>query len=179
MATEKQIAANKLNAQKSTGPKTESGKATSAGNALKHGITAKKYLRPDEDPAEVEAIYRDLCEVHQPEDSFMEDLVLKVAMNHYRMTRAFRAEAEHSPLSSMLLGDHDDRVKNLGAYSAMIRKDLNYLEQALAEHKERRAALKSPMPAAAEVHRHETVREGMPAAASDPASMPPGKDSSG
>jgi hypothetical protein len=59
----------------------------------------------------------------------MEDLVSKIAMNHYRMSRALRAEAERSPLSSMLLGDHDDRVKNLNAYSAMIRKDLKHIEQ--------------------------------------------------
>src|SRR6185437_13524995 len=113
MATEKQIEANKRNAEKSTGPKTESGKATSAGNSLKHGITAKKFLRPGEDPAEVEAIYEALRDVHQPEDSFMEDIVLKIAMSHYRMSRCFRAEAEHSELAGMLYGDHDDRVKNL------------------------------------------------------------------
>jgi hypothetical protein len=55
----------------------------------------------------------------------MEDLVSKIAMNHYRMSRALRAEAEHSPLSSMPLGDHDDRVKNPNAYSAMFAKTSN------------------------------------------------------
>jgi hypothetical protein len=37
-ASEKQIEANRQNAQKSTGPKTESGKRKSAQNALKHGL---------------------------------------------------------------------------------------------------------------------------------------------
>jgi hypothetical protein len=37
MATEKQIAANRRNAQKSTGPKTPEGKARCAQNATKHG----------------------------------------------------------------------------------------------------------------------------------------------
>ena len=38
MATDRQIAANKANAQKSTGPKSTDGKATSARNATRHGL---------------------------------------------------------------------------------------------------------------------------------------------
>ena len=34
----KQITANKLNAQKSTGPRTENGKAWAKRNAMKHGL---------------------------------------------------------------------------------------------------------------------------------------------
>ena len=40
MATEKQIEANRRNAQKSTGPATEVGKTKAKFNALKHGMTA-------------------------------------------------------------------------------------------------------------------------------------------
>jgi hypothetical protein len=36
MATAKQLQANRSNAQKSTGPKTEAGKSTARFNALKH-----------------------------------------------------------------------------------------------------------------------------------------------
>ncbi len=46
MATEKQIAANRRNAQKSTGPKSDAGKAKAKFNALKHGMTADTAVLP-------------------------------------------------------------------------------------------------------------------------------------
>ncbi|MEJ2704181.1 MAG: hypothetical protein P8Z79_17235 [Sedimentisphaerales bacterium] len=44
MATKAQIKANRLNAQKSTGPKTVVGKAMVAQNALKHGLFAQQNV---------------------------------------------------------------------------------------------------------------------------------------
>ena len=49
MTTQRQEEANRRNAQYSTGPKTEEGKSVSSMNALKHGLTAKTTLLPDED----------------------------------------------------------------------------------------------------------------------------------
>ena len=47
MASEKQIEANRRNAQLSTGPKTPEGKAAVSRNALKHGFHAAKILFQD------------------------------------------------------------------------------------------------------------------------------------
>ena len=41
MSSIKQIEANRLNAEKSTGPRTTEGKSVVAANALKHGIFAR------------------------------------------------------------------------------------------------------------------------------------------
>lgn len=46
MASEKQIAANRANAQKSTGPKTAAGKLKSSRNAYRHGLSGPMRLDP-------------------------------------------------------------------------------------------------------------------------------------
>src|SRR5258707_261267 len=51
MSTLKQIEANRLNAQHSTGPRTTEGKSASRLNALKHGLFAADPVIPGEDPA--------------------------------------------------------------------------------------------------------------------------------
>ncbi len=49
MASEKQIAANRANSKKSTGPKTARGRARSAMNATSHGLTSKTIAMLHED----------------------------------------------------------------------------------------------------------------------------------
>jgi len=51
MPTAKQRAANRQNAQKSTGPKTPEGKAEVSLNAVKHGLLSRYTLLSDEDEA--------------------------------------------------------------------------------------------------------------------------------
>ena len=52
MPSQARIEANRKNAQRSTGPRTEEGKAKVRFNALKDGATAKSPVIPGEDPAE-------------------------------------------------------------------------------------------------------------------------------
>ncbi len=51
MATEAQISANRQNAEKSTGPRTDEGKAVVSQNAVKHGLFAIKTVVEGENQA--------------------------------------------------------------------------------------------------------------------------------
>ena len=74
MSTSKQIAANRLNAQRSSGPRSPQGKAASRANSLKTGLYARSQIIAGEDPAELRALadqYFLSWEPATPEQSFL------------------------------------------------------------------------------------------------------------
>ena len=93
MTTQKQLAANRRNAQKSTGPKTPEGKHTSGQNARKHSLPADELVASSEDPAEFESLRCRLISDLRPEGALEELLVDQIAALHWRLRRTFRAEA--------------------------------------------------------------------------------------
>jgi hypothetical protein len=60
MATAAQIAANRRNALKSTGPRTAAGKAASSRNALRHGLRARSAVVLGEDLRDFERFRAEL-----------------------------------------------------------------------------------------------------------------------
>ena len=62
MATQKQLLANRLNAQKSTGPRSVEGKARASMNALKTGIDARSQTIPGEPISQLEELTDDYYE---------------------------------------------------------------------------------------------------------------------
>src|ERR1051325_11172937 len=66
MASIKQIEANRLNALKSTGPRTSEGKSTSRLNAFKHGIFAEARTLIGEDKTAFEALRDDYLDRFHP-----------------------------------------------------------------------------------------------------------------
>lgn len=94
MTTRKQAAANKANAQKGSGPKTANGKAKSAQNAKKHGVTAQ----PDWDM--VTRFYRIIVEDSAAHpDPFSQDpraqAALALAEAQASLYRATQAERDY------------------------------------------------------------------------------------
>ena len=76
MATQKQIAANRRNAQLSTGPRSTSGKALTRFNALKHGLDAKALILPSENQETFEQLsaeYHERFDPRSPEERALVD----------------------------------------------------------------------------------------------------------
>jgi hypothetical protein len=87
MATSAQIAANRANSKRSTGPSSAEGKARSSRNSFKHGLHAKDLVLPNEDPAELDRLRASLRAEHQPVNTTEEMLVNDLAENFWRLRR--------------------------------------------------------------------------------------------
>src|SRR5262245_54215125 len=92
--SKKRLAANRRNALRSTGPKTEKGTATCRNNALRHGLRALQTVIPGEEPAEWE-IHRDavLADL-DPQGALETALAEQVAAKLWRLARVTRHEAD-------------------------------------------------------------------------------------
>src|SRR5438477_13052307 len=93
MSSERQIEANRLNAQKSTGPTTPEGRAAVRLNSLKYGLYAETLILPGEDPAAFEALLDRFDAEHQPATPTEETFVSQIAMATWRRARIQLMEA--------------------------------------------------------------------------------------
>ena len=109
MATPAQILANQANAQLSTGPRTEEGRARSAANSTKHGLSSAFRVLPHEDQDEFNDLLDKAREDHEPSTEHQAFLVEQMVKTHWLMARAQRLETrafEH--LAGLLTADPDD-----------------------------------------------------------------------
>jgi hypothetical protein len=91
MATARQIEANRRNAQKSTGPRTEDGKARTRWNAIQHGMASANVL-PHENEAGFEELRDAFAESWQPANPQEFALVEQIAQGYWRIQRNRRLE---------------------------------------------------------------------------------------
>jgi len=94
MATIKQLEANRKNAQQSTGPRTEAGKAAVRFNALKSGIDSLAECIPGEDRFKLQdllAEYRDRFDTSTPERRMLVDTLVNC---EWMLRRLRRGEAQ-------------------------------------------------------------------------------------
>src|SRR5271157_4046511 len=97
MATAAQIEANRRNAQKSTGPKTDEGKASARCNALRHGMAALTIMPalPQKDPKQFEERIQEWDSDMQPQNAVERNLVHQAARLSLAIERGERMETAH------------------------------------------------------------------------------------
>ncbi|SRR6266571_5132484 len=102
MTSYRQIDANRRNALKSTGPKTEAGKDTSRRNAVRHGLTAETVIGALEDIEDYQAFEAAITVDYDAQSAVERQLVLRLASILWRLRRAttmetglFEIQADH------------------------------------------------------------------------------------
>jgi hypothetical protein len=110
MATPAQIAANRANAQHSTGPRTDAGKLRASQNALRHGLCAGIPIMHDEDDGSGDQILDALREEFQPVGPTEEILVYKMAEHFY-----YGKRASYLLSDELTYNDHnEDNAREIG-----------------------------------------------------------------
>ena len=94
MATEAQIEANRANAQMSTGPKTEAGKAASSQNARTHGLSSPTLTIPEHEREDYEIHRSSLLAELDPAGAIEQDLFKNFLDASWRLIRIQRMEDE-------------------------------------------------------------------------------------
>jgi hypothetical protein len=88
MATESQVKANRKNALKSTGPRTEEGKEAASQNATKHGLRAKKNVIKTENQDEFDIFRGNMIADISPDGAMEEMLAERIVSLSWRLKRA-------------------------------------------------------------------------------------------
>ena len=93
MASDAQLNANRANSQKSTGPKSDAGKARSSQNSLRNGLyTDHHVILPDEDGEQFEALLESLRAEFLPRTPAERYIVRSMAEAQWRLARVGRYE---------------------------------------------------------------------------------------
>jgi hypothetical protein len=85
MSTKAAVA--RINGAKSQGPVTEQGKARSAQNSLKHGLSGSRVVLEHESQTDYDDLERSLINRFKPADTIERDLVQEMTANRWRLRR--------------------------------------------------------------------------------------------
>jgi hypothetical protein len=99
MSTEKKTASNRKNAQKSTGPKSDAGKAVVSQNARTHGLLSRNLIIEGESQEEFSELLGLLVDEFQPVGLVEHALVERVGIALWRQRRLVRAESAEVSLN--------------------------------------------------------------------------------
>jgi hypothetical protein len=92
MTSYRQIEANRRNALKSTGPRTDAGKQASRCNAVRHGLSAETVVGALEDVEDYKAFEAAITADYDAQSAVERELVLRLANLLWRLRRATTME---------------------------------------------------------------------------------------
>src|SRR5262245_28754370 len=113
MISLQRLEANRRNALRSTGPRTEDGKQRSRVNAIRHGLTAETVVGSLEDAEDYKAFEAAIIADYEAETAVARELVLRLASLLWRLRRANAIEADLFEIQAEAL-----RQRQLAAPSA-------------------------------------------------------------
>ena len=121
MTSDKQLKANRHNSTKSTGPRSQAGKARSRLNSRRHGLTAKTLIIVGENAEDFDQLRAELFEEYHPTSALQIELVERLSGILWRLRRvpifeaailrALHAQAEKDK-SWEEMGNHPDDKKD-------------------------------------------------------------------
>jgi hypothetical protein len=112
MTSIRQIEANRKNANRSTGPRTEEGKRQSRRNALRHGLTAETVIDGLEDGEDYRAFEAAVIADYDARTAVERELVLRLASLLWRLRRIISIETDLLRIQSDIARDR--RVMTCG-----------------------------------------------------------------
>ena len=89
----KKVLANRNNAKKSTGPRTENGKAWAKRNAVKHGLRAEHIITVGENKIEFEELKDQFVKELQPIDIISIQLVNRIVLTAWNLQRSDKIQS--------------------------------------------------------------------------------------
>jgi hypothetical protein len=122
-----QITANRLNAQKSTGPRTIDGKTASSANALKTGIYSNAHIVKGESVADLDALSAEYYSEHHPTTATQRALVDTLIHNEWLLRRLRRVEADIWNKGIEFLEESEFQPKNHLLADTFANKDERFL----------------------------------------------------
>ena len=161
MASEKQIAANRVNALKA-GVKTPEGKMAVRLNAVSHGLFSKEALLPGEDAVLLSQLRNNCLAELKPVGELETILVERIISSTWRLSRALRSEQtygrpaaqDYNNLAEFFRGI-DYRYhgwQNYMRYETALERQIYKAMDALERLQRARQGEKLPPPVSMEVH---------------------------
>lgn len=112
MTSLKQIEANRQNALKSTGPRSEQGKRQSRRNAVQHGLTAETVVAAFEQAADYESFEVRIADDYHVTTTIEQELVTRLASVLWRLRRSTVIETGMFQLQGELMEEGKGKTRS-------------------------------------------------------------------